>query len=117
LFPSIAKYLKHTPDGDDEDLEKRANLEESLSKLENHLNNVDGPFLAGSAMTLLDCSLAPKLYHLETGLQVFKSNAINVESQFPALAAYMQTVFARDSFQKTCYPKEVVTWGWGNARS
>jgi len=116
LFPSIAKYLKHTPDGDEEDLDKKASLEDSLLKLENHLTSVEGPFLTGPAMSKLDCSLAPKLYHMKIGIEAFKENSINLEEQFPAVAAYMETVFARDSFQNTLYPKEVVEWGWGNAR-
>eukprot|EP00527_Entomoneis_sp_CCMP2396_P004427 CAMPEP_0198145494 /NCGR_PEP_ID=MMETSP1443-20131203/23888_1 /TAXON_ID=186043 /ORGANISM="Entomoneis sp., Strain CCMP2396" /LENGTH=234 /DNA_ID=CAMNT_0043809167 /DNA_START=189 /DNA_END=890 /DNA_ORIENTATION=+ len=112
LFPAIAQYLKNTPDGDDADIEKKENLEQSLSTLENHLTIVGGPLITGSSMTILDCSVAPKLYHMQTGIEAFKDNAINVETQFPALAAYMEAVFARDSFQKTLYAKEVVTWGW-----
>lgn len=116
IFPAIAKYLKHTPDGDAEDLELKSNLEACLARLEQHLNE-SGPFMAGSSVSMIDCSLAPKLYHMQTGIDAFKDNAINVKTQFPAVGAYMDTVFARASFQKTVYPKEVVTWGWGNARS
>lgn len=121
IFPSIAKYLKHTPDGDAEDLEKKANLEQSLDKLESHLNaasNRRGPFMVGdgATFTLMDCSLAPKLYHMETGLAAFKQNAIDVAAQFPAVRTYMDAVFARESFKKAIYPKETVEWGWSNAR-
>eukprot|EP00523_Entomoneis_sp_CCMP467_P014465 CAMPEP_0168774078 /NCGR_PEP_ID=MMETSP0725-20121227/4809_1 /TAXON_ID=265536 /ORGANISM="Amphiprora sp., Strain CCMP467" /LENGTH=245 /DNA_ID=CAMNT_0008823661 /DNA_START=63 /DNA_END=800 /DNA_ORIENTATION=+ len=117
LFPLIAKYLKNTPDGEAVDLEKKADLESGLAKLENHLTTVDGPFLTGSSMCKLDCSLAPKLYHMQTGLEAFKNSAINTPEQFPKVAAYMDSVFARDSFKRTVYPKEAVAWGWGNARS
>ncbi|KAL7565105.1 hypothetical protein ACA910_005113 [Epithemia clementina (nom. ined.)] len=116
LFPSIAKYLKHTPDGDSDDSAKKADLEFSLAKLENHLSQTNGPYLTGSSMALVDCSLSPKLYHMQTGLEAFKSNAIDISSQFPAISSYMETVFARPSFQGTLYPKDVVVWGWGNAR-
>ena len=34
FFPAVAKYLKHTPDGDEEDLELKGKLEASLQKLE-----------------------------------------------------------------------------------
>ena len=122
IFPAIAKYLKHTPDGDAQDLELKSNLEACLARLEQHLlitetTSGGGPFMAGASISMMDCSLAPKLYHMQTGLEAFKDNAINITTQFPAVAAYMDTVFACDSFQKTVYPKEVVTWGWGNARS
>jgi glutathione S-transferase len=116
LFPSIAKYLKYTPDGDEQCLEKKAALEQSLEKLEKHLQSVDGSFIAGDAMTVVDCSLAPKLYHMKTGVEAFKGNTIDFIEQFPAVAAYMKLVFARPSFAKTLYPAEVVTWGWGSAR-
>ena len=117
LFPAIATYLKHTPDGDEEDLEKKANLESCLSRMENHLSQTDGPCMTGKSIALIDCSLAPKLFHMQIGLDVFKGNAIDVGSQFPAVAAYMESVFGRPSFQATSYPKDTVIWGWRNARS
>ena len=117
LFPSIAKYLKHTPDGDAKDAEKKTALEQSLQKLNTHLASVDGPYMTGHTFSLVDCNLAPKLYHMKTGVDAFKTASIDFETQFPAVDAYMKAVFDRPSFQKTVYPAEVVTWGWGNARS
>ena len=121
IFPAIAKYLKHTPDGDEDDMVLKAGLEEKLSHLETHLSQEGrkGPFLVGDGdkITLLDCSLAPKLYHMETGLEGLKGNSIDLTQQFPKVRMYMDAVFARPSFQATIYPKETVLWGWGNARS
>ena len=121
IFPAIAKYLKHTPDGDDDDLALKAGLEEKLAALEAHLGSEGrtGPFMVGSGekMSLIDCSLAPKLYHMETGLEGFKSKSIDLGQQFPKVRAYMDAVFARPSFEKSVYPKETVLWGWGNARA
>jgi len=120
LFPAVAKYLKHTPDGDDEDAELKSNLEAVLSNLETHLKRDErkGPFLVGDGtkITLLDCSLAPKLYHMQVGLEAFKGNAVDVSNQFPVVQDYMNVLFDCESFKKTVYPKETVTWGWGNAR-
>lgn len=118
LFPAVAKYFKHTPDGDEDDDQLKKNLEASLEKLNHHLSNTNngGPYLTGAAFSLLDCSLAPKLYHLQIGVASFKDNAIDLALQFPAVAAYMDHVFHRPSFQNTVYPPDVVTWGWGNAR-
>jgi glutathione S-transferase len=120
IFPAISKYLKHTPDGDDEDLALKAGLEEKLEALETHLasDGRTGPFLIGSGeqISLMDCSLAPKLYHMQTGLGGFKSMSIDLKQQYPKVAAYMDAVFARPSFETTKYPTETVLWGWGNAR-
>ena len=120
FFPAVAKYLKHTPDGDDEDLELKVNLESALRKLESHLTRVDrsGPYLVGDgeSLTLADCSLAPKLYHMQTGLKAFKDNAIDVGTTFPAVQTYMNILFERQSFVDALYPEETVLWGWSNAR-
>ena len=120
FFPIVAAYLKHTPvnDDDDDDAILRANLESALQKLEDHFLSHDGEgdFLCGDQFTVMDCVLAPKLYHMKTGLQAFKGNAINVMGQFLKVANYMDTVFARQSFVKTMYPEDVIVWGWGNAR-
>jgi len=120
LFPAIAKYFKHTPDGDEEDEELKRNLEESLDKLEQHLKEITGDgttFMEGDQFSLVDCSLAPKLYHLKVGLEAFKQNSVDISTQYPHLQTYMDTVFARPSFVDALYPKETVVWGWSNARS
>mmetsp|Transcript_29256 Transcript_29256/g.45463 ORF Transcript_29256/g.45463 Transcript_29256/m.45463 type:complete len:250 (-) Transcript_29256:864-1613(-) len=121
IFPAIAKYLKHTPDGDDEDDELKNGLGEALSLLEAHLTGEGrtGPFIVGDGehITLLDCNLAPKLYHMKVGMTAFKDNAVRVDDDFPAVAGYINTMFNRESFIKTKYPEETIVWGWGNARS
>jgi len=121
IFPAIAKYLKHTPDGDEDDLELKMVLDEKLKTLEDHLGSKGrtGPYLVGNgeSFSLLDCSLAPKLFHMQTGLEGFKNQSIDVAQQYPNVQAYMNAVFARPSFEKTLYPKETVLWGWGNARA
>ena len=119
LFPPLAKYLKHTPDGDSDDLQLKSQLEETLAKIDAHFQSVgaDGPFLTGASITLLDCSLTPKLYHMMAGLEAFKSNAIDVSESYPHLHRYYQFMFSRDSFRRTAPGKEVIAWGWGNARS
>lgn len=121
IFPAIAKYLKHTPDGDDEDLQLKANLEEKLGNLESHLSKDGrvGPYMVGDGdkFSLVDASLGPKLFHMQTGVEGLKGNSIDFGQQFPTVKAYMDAVFARPTFEKTLYPKETVLWGWGNARA
>lgn len=72
FFPAVARYFKHTINGDEEDLKRKAALEEALGKIEAQLGQQgkSGPFLAGNGenITLLDCSMIPKLYHLSVGM-------------------------------------------------
>jgi len=124
LFPCIAKYLKHTPDGDEEDEALKLSLVEALSRLEDHLGDESdgertGPYFVGNGetFTLVDASLAPKLYHMQTGLKGFKGNAIDTAAEFPKLRKYMDSVFSRQSFVDSIYPEETVVWGWSNART
>lgn len=124
FFPAVARYLKSTDNGSEEDLQLKSKLESSLAKVEEQLkggenNEKTGPFLVGDGehVTLLDCSLAPKLYHLSIGLKAFKDGAIDIKTQFPGVQAYMDHVFATSSFVDASYPEETVVWGWSNARS
>jgi len=112
FFPSVARYLKYTPDGEEGELKEA--LEASLQKLADHLESTDGDFLCGEDFTMSDCSLAPKLFHLQTGLKAFKDNAVTIPE---AVAKYTELVFARPSFVETRYPEETIVWGWGNARN
>jgi len=121
FFPALAKYLKHTPDSDEADGELQANLEQALQNLEDRLTaeGRSGPFFVGNGelFTLIDCSMAPKLYHMLVGLEEFKQKAIDIPNKFPSLHTYMETVFARPSFVESTYPKETIIWGWSNARN
>mmetsp|Transcript_4297 Transcript_4297/g.4735 ORF Transcript_4297/g.4735 Transcript_4297/m.4735 type:complete len:281 (+) Transcript_4297:128-970(+) len=118
FFPEVARYLKHTPDGDDEDIELKNGLEIALQKIEDHLlcTKEKGDFLCGDIFTVHDCSLGPKLYHMKTGVKEFKDGAIDLEAQFPETTRYMNTIFSRKSFIDAIYSEDVIVWGWGNAR-
>lgn len=121
FFPAVAKYLKSIDNGSENDLVLKDSLESALGKIESQLGREGktGPFLAGDGeqLTMVDCSLAPKLYHLSVGLKNFKDNAIDIGTAFPKVKAYMDAVFDRDSFKEALYPEETVVWGWSNARS
>jgi glutathione S-transferase len=122
LFPAIAQYIKHTPDGDETDEVKKSNLKSVLERLNAHLSTDSraGPYLVGdgSVIRMADCKLAPMLYHMCTAVASFKGDkAIDLPNEFPAVHAYTTNMFETESaFLKTVYPREVVTWGWGNAR-
>lgn len=113
LFPAMAKYLKHTPDNDDADLELRDNLNIVLQQLDDHLEGKQ--FWNGDTFTQADCKLAPQLYHLQCGVTAF-SKQIKL-ADYVNLSQYMTNLFARPSFQATVYPAETVEWGWSNARN
>ncbi len=121
FFPAVARYLKSTENGSEDDLALKSNLEDALGKIETQLSRdgMTGSFLVGDGeqITLLDCSLAPKLFHLSVGLKEFKENAVDLAASFPKVKAYMDAVFERDSFKNALYPEETVIWGWSNARS
>ena len=117
FFPAMAKFTKHSPNGDEEDKEKQAALEEKLQGLENYLgkDGRTGPYLVGNGeqFTLLDCSLAPKLYAMDVCLGKIKDNAIDLAGKYPKLRQYMDDVFERPSFKSTVeYGPETVVWGW-----
>ena len=115
FFPSVAKYLKNTVDENDAELLE--NLKSSLAKLESHLKETGYDYLCGSDITLLDCSLLPKLYHLVVGVEGYKNSVPAIMDDYPSIAAYYNRAAERPSFKATLYPKETVLWGWGNARS
>jgi glutathione S-transferase len=117
FFPAMAKFTKHRPNGDDEDKVKQTALEEKLQGIEDHLNSEGrvGPYLVGNGeqFTLLDCSLAPKLYAMDVCLGQLKDNAIDLNGKYPKLRKYMDDVFDRPSFKSTVeYGPETVVWGW-----
>eukprot|EP00565_Helicotheca_tamesis_P002636 CAMPEP_0185729894 /NCGR_PEP_ID=MMETSP1171-20130828/7734_1 /TAXON_ID=374046 /ORGANISM="Helicotheca tamensis, Strain CCMP826" /LENGTH=238 /DNA_ID=CAMNT_0028398833 /DNA_START=71 /DNA_END=787 /DNA_ORIENTATION=+ len=120
FFPAMAKYMKHTPDGDDDDEKLKCNLEAVLQRFETYLtrDGRKGPFWVGDGMvwTMLDCSLVPKLYHMKVGLKNFKKDAVDLEKDYPGLASYVAAALDRESVKDTLYPEETVVWGWSNAR-
>ena len=68
-------------------------------------------------ISLLDCSLAPKLYHLKVTLMAFNPElAMRLPSELWYLDAYMTRMFAHPAFVGTKYPEDTVIWGWENAR-
>lgn len=117
FLPALARYLKHTPNGDDDDEALRTKLEAVLRTFEERLSSHEGPFFVGETLTLLDCSLAPQLYHLKVGVKYLKENKIDLPHEFPALTTYMDAMFARPSFVESSYPEETVVWGWSDARN
>lgn len=117
FFPAMAKFVKHSPNGDEDDGKLCSALEGKLQTLEDHLSGSGrtGPYLVGNGeqFTLLDCSIAPKLYAMDVCLEKIKENPVDLKSKYPNVRKYMDDVFARPSFQSTVeYGPETVVWGW-----
>ena len=115
FFPAVAKYLKHVQ-LDSTNVELRNALQSALAKLERYLAAAQSTWLCGGSISLLDCSLIPKLYHLEVGVEGYKDGIPSLQD-YPHVAAYYQRAQKLPSFQATLYPKETVLWGWSNARN
>jgi glutathione S-transferase len=119
FFPTVAKYLKHTPDGDDGDLALRDDLETKLGALNEHLTALDDRstvtgLSVDQPLSLIDCKLAPQLYHCAVGVEAFKG--WRIREKYPAVQDYLRAVMSRPSWKATEYPVSTITWGWGNAR-
>ncbi len=70
-------------------------------------------------MRLADCSLAPKLYHLDVVVKEFHPETLKKlqeDKEYSGRRQYMKAAFAHRAFKETKYPPEVVIWGWGEAR-
>ena len=68
LMPCTGAFLKASGS---EEAEKREALLAQLTQLDSHLTS-NGPFLAGSALSLGDLALAPKLYATQIVCKHFK---------------------------------------------
>ena len=75
-----------------------------------------GPYLVGDRISLLDCSFAPKLYHMDAALAHFYPDTLKKVRDFKNLRKYQDTMFSHPAFKSTKYPSETVVWGWTGAR-
>jgi glutathione S-transferase len=119
FFPTVAKYLKHTPDGDETDGELRGDLERKLEALNKHLQSLGENKLvtgvpAAQRLSVIDCKLAPQLYHCIVGVETFKD--WTVRESYPAVQAYVDAIKSRPSWKATEYPASTVIWGWSSGR-
>jgi len=112
LFPALAKFIKKAEY--DESLEH--GLKSQLDILESRLNTSSGDYLCGGdTASLVDLSLAPKLYHLRICLQHFYPN-LSAKLVGPKVTEYTDRVLQLDAVRDTSYPPETVIAGWTKAR-
>jgi len=114
IFPALAKLNKNT----ESPQELKDGLWNELKKADDYLDaECTADYLLGEKISLLDCSLAPKLYHLKVTLMAFNPElAMRLPSELWYLDAYMTRMFAHRAFTETKYPEETVIWGWESAR-
>lgn len=122
---SIQSNNGNNNNNDEEDKSPREALEIQLRALDNYLSRrgddnkhkIDdnycddkssqtGPYLVGdgTTFTLLDCSLAPKLYSMDVWLREGGSggnNNLHLANEYPHVRRYMDHVFDRPSFKST----------------
>ncbi|KAK3232268.1 hypothetical protein Dsin_004149 [Dipteronia sinensis] len=106
IFPTFVKFVKSK---DSNDGSEQALLEE-LKALNEHLEKIGGPFIAGEKITAVDLSLAPKLYHLKIALGYFKK--WSVPESLTHVHNYIKVTFGREAFEKTKSAEQYVIAGW-----
>lgn len=111
LFPALANYIKKV--SHDPALEER--LLEETAKLEDLLEKSQGPFLFGGNLSILDLSLAPKLYHMSTTLAKYYPETLTKVCR-THVGLYNETMQGHLAISSTSYPPEVIIWGWDRAR-
>ncbi|CAM8993681.1 unnamed protein product [Rhodiola kirilowii] len=105
IFSTFIGFLKSK---DPSDGTEQALLNE-LTSFDDYIKE-NGPYINGQAVSAVDLSLGPKLYHMDNALGHYK-NWI-VPDSLPNLKFYMKTIFSLDSFVKTRAAPEDVIAGW-----
>lgn len=98
---------------------ERAFLKE-MKGFEDYLVNkkIQGDFIIGNKISLLDCSITPQLYIMDIALKHYYPNSHDkVSAQFPHVLKYMNHMYNTAAFKTTKYPSETMIHGWTVARS
>lgn len=109
VFPAFVQFLKAPPA---DAAEKEEKLVAALTALNDFLaQQKDGPYTGGAAVTATDCSLQPKLYHLEVALRHFKGGW-EIPTGLEAVRRYIDEFRQRESWKHTLYSPELIIAGW-----
>lgn len=99
---------------------KSNSLEAELEKIDTYLKNVYNneidqvKFMNGTShMSLIDCSLLPKLQHIRIAGESIKQFRIPYRLKF--LWKYIKLSYETDSFQKSCPPDREIIWHWSKS--
>ena len=86
-------------------------LREELGKLDTFLQTCSCTFLLGDNLCALDCSILPKLRHVQVAASHYQK--LDIPEEFQALKKYIQAGEKSDAFQNTSYEDEQIIQGWG----
>lgn len=108
IFNVFSAWAKHNKEANKDELEAAFTAE--LKKIDDFLSKSDGPLLCGSAWSVADCALVPRLYHMETVANHFLH--YNKMDTFKHVKQYMDHTFSTEEFKATNYPREWILTGW-----
>ena len=114
IFPSLAKLLKNKEFDYYSEKALLASLKDFEAFLEQERGG--GEFLLGNKISMIDCSLAPKLYILDVATKHFYPDTHKKFEEFKCVQKYMKQIFATKAFKTTKYAPEVMIAGWEAAR-
>jgi hypothetical protein len=95
---------------------KSTSLEAELEKIDTFLKentNQENKFLNGKTMSLLDCSLLPKLQHVRVAGESIKK--FKIPYKFRHLWKYLENAYSSDQFMKSCPPDREIIWHWSRS--
>ena len=110
VFPKLVALLKNKDKEAIPSLRKA--LEDELAKVDSYLKSAEccGPFLLCDKVCALDCSLLPKLRHVQVAGRHFQK--FEIPKWLEALHKYIQAGETCAAFQKTNYSDDEIIKGW-----
>ncbi|XP_041350416.1 glutathione S-transferase DHAR1, mitochondrial-like isoform X2 [Gigantopelta aegis] len=108
VFGKLAAWLKDSRLDQTEKL--RSALTAELSKCNDYLSSVSDGFLLGDSLCDLDCSVLPKLRHVQVAGNYFRN--FDIPEHHSALLGYIRRGEATDVFKQTCPEDREIIHGW-----
>ena len=108
VFGKLASMLKNSCPGETEKL--KSALITELSKFNEYVQNVNHTFLLGDRLYDIDCSVLPKMRHVQVAGKHFRG--FDIPEQFSTLFSYIKRGEATDVFTQTCPKDREIIHGW-----
>nr|KAG5686977.1 hypothetical protein BaRGS_011886 [Batillaria attramentaria] len=110
IFPKLAAFLKNKDPSATPAL--REALEEELTKLDTYLQSggCQGKYLLCDTVSELDCSILPKLRHVQVAAKYFQK--FEIPEKLTALQKYIKDGQSCEVFQQTACKDEEIIKGW-----
>lgn len=114
VFIALSKYLKNKDDTKNEKL--KTNLMKKLLTINDALEINGGPFLDGEVMTLPDCNLLPKLYHVEVCGRRISEKGYVIPEAMTNIHRYLEAFKNSEVFEETKVEESEIEYGWRQHR-